>query len=81
MTGVCWAVLTAYARTLPAGPARRKVSEHLRKGAPSELGQSLARAVIARSGLTCRGQLTAKGQHAARAFLALHGLPAAKEEG
>ena len=75
MTGVCWAVLTAYARTLPAGPARRKVTATLRAGAPSKQGQDLARVVIARSGLTVRGQLTAKGQHAARAFLALHGLP------
>jgi hypothetical protein len=78
VTGVCWAVLTAYARTLPAGPARRKVSEHLRQGAPSKMGQRLACTVIAHSGLTHRGQLTAKGQHAARAFLALHGL---QEEG
>jgi len=75
VTGVCWAVLTAYARTLPAGPVRRKVTAALRTGAPSRLGQSLARVVIAQSGLTHRGQLTAKGQHAARAFLALHGLP------
>lgn len=74
MTGVCWAVLTAYARTLPAGPTRRKVTGYLRKGAPSKLGQRLARVVIAHSGLIHRGQLTAKGQHAARAFLALHGL-------
>ena len=75
MTGVCWAVLTAYARTLPAGPEHRKVTATLQAAAPSEMGQRLACTVIARSGLTCRGQLTAKGQHAARAFLALHGLP------
>lgn len=75
MTGVCWAVLSAYARTLPAGPERRKVSGCLRQGAPSEVGARLARVVIARSGLTHRGQLTGKGQHAARVFLALHGLP------
>ena len=75
MTGVAWAVLIVYARTLPAGPDRRKVSGCLRAGAPSKMGQDLARVVIARSGLTHRGQLTAKGQHAARVFLALHGLP------
>jgi hypothetical protein len=75
VTGVCWAVLSAYARTLPAGPERRKVSGCLRAGAPSKIGQRLACTVIAHSGLTHRGRLTAKGQHAARAFLALHGLP------
>ena len=75
MTGVCWAVLSAYARTLPAGPERRKVSGCLRQGAPSPLAAWLARVVIARSGLAHRGQLTAKGQHAACAFLALRGLP------
>jgi len=75
VTGVCWAVLSAYARTLPTGPERRKVSACIRAGAPSKMGQNLARVVLARSGLTHRGQLTAKGQHAARVFLALHGLP------
>ncbi|WP_424951023.1 hypothetical protein [Deinococcus sp.] len=75
MTGVAWAVLSAYARTLPAGPERRKVSGCLRAGAPSKMGRNLARVVIAHSGLTHRGKLTAKGQHAARVFLALHGLP------
>ena len=70
MTGVCWAVLTAYAHTMPTGPELRKVAEQLRQGAPSPL----ARTVAARSGLTCRGQLTAKGRQAAQAFLALHGL-------
>lgn len=71
MTGLQWAVLTAYARTLPKGSeARRFLEDHTAKGKPTAAGQRVAAMVAEAGGLLAEGgQITPTGKTAARAFL------------
>jgi len=71
MTGVQWAVLSAYARTLPAGPERRAVRALILQDPPTRQGVALVTA--ARLGFLKAGQLTPYGEAEARAFLRRQG--------
>jgi hypothetical protein len=72
VTGVQWACLCAYARTLPPGPERRAVRTLALRGTPERQGVALVTA----EGLGClwRGRLTPQGESVARAFLRREGL-------
>jgi hypothetical protein len=67
MTGVQWAVLSAYARTLPAGPERRALRALISQHTPPRQGVALVTA--AGLGFLKAGQLTPTGEAEARAFL------------
>ena len=67
MTGVQWAVLSAYAHTLPSGPERSRLLALCLRGRPAREGVALVTA--AGLGLTVRGKLTPQGEAAARSFL------------
>ncbi len=70
MTGLQWAVLTAYARTLPKGSeARRFLEGHTAKEKPTAAGQRVALMVAEAGGLLAKGKITPTGKTAARAFL------------
>lgn len=72
MTGVQWACLCAYARTLPPGPERRAVRTLALRGTPERQGVALVTAEGL--GLIVRGSLTPQGEAEARAFLRREGL-------
>ncbi|MDL2343097.1 hypothetical protein QOL99_02920 [Deinococcus sp. MIMF12] len=72
MTGVEWACLCAYARTLPPGPVRRAVRALALGGRPDRMGVALVTA--AGLGYLHRGRLTPQGEAVARAFLRREGL-------
>lgn len=72
MTGVQWACLCAYARTLPPGPERRAVRTLALRGIPTRQGVALVTA--AGLGLIAGGRLTVKGEAVARAYLRREGL-------
>ncbi|WP_034385999.1 hypothetical protein [Deinococcus sp. YIM 77859] len=72
MTGVEWACLAAYARTLPPGPVRSRVRALALRGRPTRQGVALSTA--AGLGYLYRGKLTPQGEAVARAFLRREGL-------
>ena len=71
MTGLQFAVLRAYAATLPKGsPEREKLARVLWADLPGEALRKTGRAAAQGFGLlTEGGQLTEEGRRAARAFL------------
>ncbi|AHX26515.1 hypothetical protein DEDE109153_01055 [Deinococcus deserti] len=79
MTGLQWAVLSAYARVLPPGSHARQVIEGATaKGTPGPAAQRVALSVAQSSGMIERGRITEFGRDAARAFLPRLGLDLAK---
>lgn len=72
MTGVQWACLMAYARTLPAGQTRRAVRSLALRGQPERQGVALVTA--AGLGYLRHGRLTPQGEAVARSFLRREGL-------
>lgn len=72
MTGVQWACLMAYARTLPPGPERRAVRTLCLHHTPARQGVALAAA--AGLGYLHRGRLTPQEDEVARGYLRREGL-------
>lgn len=72
MTGVQWACLAAYARTLPPGPVRLRVRALAFAGRPDRQGVALTTA--AGLGFLWRGRLTPQGEAVARDYLRREGL-------
>lgn len=69
MTGLQWAVLAAYARSLPPGPFCRQVEAAAQRGAPIDARQAVARTLADAAGLTSRGRVTPSGKLAALTVL------------
>lgn len=81
MTGLQWAVLTAYARTLPRdSEARQLLEAKTKEGQPTPAGARVGRMVAEASGLLKRGQITPEGVQAARAFFPYLTAKAAKKK-
>lgn len=71
MTGLQWAVLAAYARSLPPGAERDRARAFAERGRPGRCGPALV--LAASMGFTHNGSITLKGADAARRFLAQQG--------
>lgn len=73
MTGLQWAVLTAYARVLPVGSeGRAMIEEATQKEAPTVQGQRIALKVAKQSGMLSKdGRITEFGRTAAKRFMPL----------
>lgn len=69
MTGLQWAVLTAYARTLPDGAARQAVEAATGAATPTAGAQRVAWTVAQASGMVEGQRLTEFGRLAARRYL------------
>lgn len=74
MTGLQWAVLTAYARTLPAGEARQGIEAATAKATPTAGAQRVAQT----SGLVDGQHIAEFGRLAAQRCLPRLNLEAAK---
>lgn len=74
MTGLQWAVLSAYARSLPRGPFRAQIEDAAKKGAPIPVRQTTARTLAEAGGLTKRGTITHLGKLAALSFVGRLGI-------
>ncbi|WP_295817049.1 hypothetical protein [uncultured Deinococcus sp.] len=74
MTGLQWAVLTAYARVLPACTLCREVHALARHGAPHKSWQAGARTVADPGRLTKGSQITYTGKLPALGVLSRHGI-------
>jgi hypothetical protein len=72
MTGVQWACLAIYARTLPDGPQRRAVGLLCLRNKPARFTTAVITA--GGLGLIVRGRLTAEGDAVARSVLRREGL-------
>ena len=80
MTGLQWAVLTAYARTLPTGSAARcALDEATAAGTPAPAAQRVALEVARQSGMVEGGRVTEWGRSAARVYLSRLGIPAKRD--
>lgn len=67
LTPLQWAVLLAYAHTLPRGAERDLVRQLVNESQPERCGPALV--LAAAGGLTKDGKITATGKQAARTLL------------
>ena len=74
MTPLQWAVLTAYASSLPAGHFRRKVEDLATGHTPHPSRQGAARILSDAGGLTKRGSITKLGKLAALKVVQRYGI-------
>lgn len=74
MTPLQWAVLTAYARSLPGGDFRQAVQAVADKHAPQPARQGAAVILADSCGLTKHGKLSRLGKLAAVKLLQVHGV-------